>query len=717
MPSEAFKLNETTIGEMITEDDDVSYNSFVIPPYQRRYDWKKEQWNMLLLDIEKYIESEDARDIFLGTIITLADDSKTDKVETIHDVIDGQQRLTTILIIYIVVCEYLQKIDSNTLSENKLKRYVKIVGSLKSISKPTRLRHENDLLLPGVTETMYQRLYHTVFSMPITAAVDKRSRYYLAYKFYLDAIKKKTDKCKNDEEKFDVLFKIIFVIKRARIIWASVKELSFAIQMFDVLNSRGLPLSVTDIIRTTYLSGMMDAIDTTQAGVQRNDIVNHVELLWRSLRQHVTVSSSSTVGDDKNDALFRRFLRHMYMLDKGSAIVESRMPEVYKSWIKESFATAYNDKTQRPQLKNPMQDILERNSILYGFILNPRNPLAMQNVFIYPQTLVEKSKQLSSNPERVVTEMMFDIANLGLIQINLLLLIIFKTFAAGEFSETEYNSRFSVLKLIISGLWKFVIRRNLTDEPRPNDMDSISIGLIAKLKKMENEKGVVDRLKYILLEIENVIKLSGESLQSAVMDIKYEQGQNQNLRYLLHILEKWEKANTNYVLRNISSPFNGFELVLIPGTTPKLKWTIEHVLPQSILRINDQIIEDEDEDDVSSPASSSVHPWSSDLQKWNSNLLTISSNNRAEIIHSMGNLTLVDHNSNLSDRVLKQKQTAMKDGNPIGFNAAWPRILNQEDLLIGDIRQPSLSTISRWTELEIENRKSALVEMIMALLI
>ena len=63
---------------------------FVVPVYQRNYDWKEENCKQLFYDIVKSIET--GREHFLGT--------RCVKNTNAHErsIIDGQQRLTTVLL-------------------------------------------------------------------------------------------------------------------------------------------------------------------------------------------------------------------------------------------------------------------------------------------------------------------------------------------------------------------------------------------------------------------------------------------------------------------------------------------------------------------------------------------------------------------------------------------------------------------------------------------
>src|SRR5664280_1499964 len=69
---------------------------YQIPQYQRPYKWEEEQIEKLWDDIYTAFENEDSN-YFLGSIITAKDSFSSSKY---LDVVDGQQRLTTLMILF-----------------------------------------------------------------------------------------------------------------------------------------------------------------------------------------------------------------------------------------------------------------------------------------------------------------------------------------------------------------------------------------------------------------------------------------------------------------------------------------------------------------------------------------------------------------------------------------------------------------------------------------
>lgn len=81
-------------GERPIQDVIKREHTFTIPPYQRPYTWGEEETVQLLTDITDAIEGNE-REYFIGSIVTI-ERSKNSEFE----VVDGQQRLTTINIIF-----------------------------------------------------------------------------------------------------------------------------------------------------------------------------------------------------------------------------------------------------------------------------------------------------------------------------------------------------------------------------------------------------------------------------------------------------------------------------------------------------------------------------------------------------------------------------------------------------------------------------------------
>lgn len=86
------KAIKATIGGTI-DNENIKDKFFEIPPYQRLYEWEKEQIETLLDDMKKTFETNKEKEYFIGNITTSI---KSKNEQKIYVLIDGQQRLTTL---------------------------------------------------------------------------------------------------------------------------------------------------------------------------------------------------------------------------------------------------------------------------------------------------------------------------------------------------------------------------------------------------------------------------------------------------------------------------------------------------------------------------------------------------------------------------------------------------------------------------------------------
>ncbi|WP_437945504.1 DUF262 domain-containing HNH endonuclease family protein [Sorangium sp. So ce296] len=92
------KASERTLQQLLHSSD-----QYVIPVFQRYYTWGTSNWEQLLEDVAELLEAgADERRHFMGSIVTVPDGHQPGAVPA-YQVIDGQQRLTTLSILLCVV--------------------------------------------------------------------------------------------------------------------------------------------------------------------------------------------------------------------------------------------------------------------------------------------------------------------------------------------------------------------------------------------------------------------------------------------------------------------------------------------------------------------------------------------------------------------------------------------------------------------------------------
>jgi len=114
------KANETKVDKFLATNE----TTFTIPVYQRNYDWTLLQCKQLLQDILEAGKNDKVNAHFIGSIVYVHDDVYTASGLTELTIIDGQQRLTTITLIYIALYRIAKELDNQVLVNRIHKTYL-----------------------------------------------------------------------------------------------------------------------------------------------------------------------------------------------------------------------------------------------------------------------------------------------------------------------------------------------------------------------------------------------------------------------------------------------------------------------------------------------------------------------------------------------------------------------------------------------------------------
>ena len=105
------KATETKVEDFLASNK----TQFIIPVYQRNYDWTTGQCKQLLDDILEVGFSREANAHFIGSIVYIHDDAYTTSRIKELTIIDGQQRLTTLTLIYLALYSLAKEINDEGL--------------------------------------------------------------------------------------------------------------------------------------------------------------------------------------------------------------------------------------------------------------------------------------------------------------------------------------------------------------------------------------------------------------------------------------------------------------------------------------------------------------------------------------------------------------------------------------------------------------------------
>ena len=204
---------------------------FILPIFQRRYSWEKEQCNQLWDDVLRVGENEDIPSHFLGSIVCIGDGSPTLPKFLI---IDGQQRLTTLSLLLSALGRTIEiknsdlRIDGSRIDQDRLADYL-------FNHREDGERRYKQLLTQHDKDTLIQLLENGEFS-------DQNSLLVENLRFFEDKLKRA-----NLEVVYRGIEKLM-IVDIALDSGADNPQL-----IFESLNSTGLRLSQADLIRNYVL--------------------------------------------------------------------------------------------------------------------------------------------------------------------------------------------------------------------------------------------------------------------------------------------------------------------------------------------------------------------------------------------------------------------------------------------------------------------------------
>lgn len=213
-----FKPEAKTIMKIFSDAD--SY--YQIPAYQRPYSWNTEQIEEMWDDIYSAIETGEET-YFLGPVILI-------EKKGYFEVVDGQQRLTTITILFCVLRDLYLKDDK------------KIINAIKSLV-------DQEYRLRLITQLNSQGQFEDEILDSVNFPESELSKKQLENNKFINAaliFREKLSKITNSQlTKF-----VSFLLNKVIMISIVCTKQHFAIKLFQVLNTRGLDLDNADLIKS-----------------------------------------------------------------------------------------------------------------------------------------------------------------------------------------------------------------------------------------------------------------------------------------------------------------------------------------------------------------------------------------------------------------------------------------------------------------------------------
>ena len=288
---------------------------FSIPAYQRPYSWTTEEAEALFDDLLNAMGTGDPKEAspyFMGSIVLIKEPEETEA-----DVVDGQQRLTTLTILF---CVLRDRLEENPERNEDLAREAQdyVVEEGKS-TRGTQDRYRLRLRTRDANffETTIQHKGATN-SLPNPDQSLSDVRMHLVEN--ARELAGRVDKMDSDERRN----LLIFMIQRCFLVVVEASDKDSAYRVFSVLNDRGLNLSPTDILKAEIIGA-----------IEESERETYTEI-WEEIEE--------SLGRDR----FRDLFAHIRMIHRPTKLRGTLEAEFRKDVMAETGPTEFMDQILRP---------------------------------------------------------------------------------------------------------------------------------------------------------------------------------------------------------------------------------------------------------------------------------------------------------------------------------------------------------------------------------
>ena len=505
-------VEDPTVANILSTDMLKIYD---IPRYQREYTWNQRDWANLYDDI-----TQNDAGYFLGSFIVV-NGTVNSKMDTIHyEVIDGQQRLTTLSLLlaalYTRIMEHKDSIDDDMMLDDIRPLRNRLI--LKSDKSKTRVIPQvQNHNLEDYRWILKEHIgLDAVMQKPKFLGLRKMSK---AFNYFYDRLGEDVEG-RDEIECVRCLLDICRLVCSAVVVQITVDSHADAYTLFASLNNRGVPLSAVDLIKNMLLGKV--------AGVDDEQLDYYFER-WQEVLHNL--------GDDykaqerffrQNYDAFRREVNKPFVGESGSQLPLGSVA------TRSNLLKIYEKRMESDDGALKVLDELTENSALYSRIIG----------------LDQES------PDFELSHQLLELSRAQGVASYLMLLFLFK-------KQNQLELKDETLALLVKLLVCFFVRRNLTDTPPTRDLERLFISICESLES-EGLKGVAaaEYIKKRLVDVSASDASFKERLEGPIYDVNPDM-----TRYILTVIASpsvtkemkplWERyASGNYV------------------------WTIEHIFPQ-----------------------------------------------------------------------------------------------------------------------------------------
>lgn len=500
-------VNKYHIYEIFAADGKFYYS---IPKYQREYTWSYREWDALYDDI-----SENNYEYFIGSIICIP---LGDTISPYMEVIDGQQRLTTISLFLAAIYTRLKEYK-DFMNEDDDDILPSLRKSLKSTLSPNEMK-----LVPQMQNHNQEDFNFIMSELELKKSASKKHPYFSVrkvsrcYQHFLWLLDKEMENMK-PEYKVKFLLDKFDKLKQAMLVKMEVSTHSDAYVLFESLNNRGTPLTAIDLMKNLIMARAENNQLTT------DDCFNR----WQQLLAYLS--------DDYG--IQERFFRQYY--------------NAFKRTLNDPFRSDDDRK------KDPLGVVATKSNLLNIF-----EKLINKDLNSFLTDILECGRYyslltLQEQDENPFKKNLEDLEHIQGAPSYLLLMYVLKYKTVLELTDTHINTLIELLN-------KYFVRRNVTDYPSTRDLTRIFMDIIVHIE------GTMPKGKEVITVVANELGTTtncatDETFKKSLQGDIYKENVGA-ARYILCKLA--ESAMTQETWTDLWA------------RTPKnvYVWTIEHIFPE-----------------------------------------------------------------------------------------------------------------------------------------
>lgn len=314
------KATETVFKNFLTQNK----TQFVIPVYQRNYDWTTAECKQLLEDIIEVGNKTSNDDThFIGSIVFIHDGVYTSSDVKQLVIIDGQQRLTTMTLLYLALYRFALANDMEEKAA-EINETILINRFVKEDSSKLKLKQTD----------VNAKAFRFLMNDNSPGDYNEYSRIIDNYNFFYHTLNK--DNFSIVTEGLNRLLFVEISLERGK---------DDPQRIFESLNSTGLELSQADLIRNYILMGL-----------EPREQVRVFENYWEIIENNAIIENSQ---ESKVSELIRDYL----------TLINKKIPN--KSKVYDEFKARFK-KRDVDFYQNTLQTI-KQYSVIYNKLLNPSN--------------------------------------------------------------------------------------------------------------------------------------------------------------------------------------------------------------------------------------------------------------------------------------------------------------------------------------------------------